>query len=113
LENYFSETKIRPAPDFFCPRLGFVNEPSPEGSVVDKTGSSPADAPKNNFPNQIFKNYLASLSRAFAFLAALSSLAWTSMTCLSLYLPVTKDALWRRCGTPVFLSSVTAGDSKR
>jgi hypothetical protein len=42
----FSETKTFPAKSFFCPRLGFVNEPSPEGSVVDKTGSSPADAPK-------------------------------------------------------------------
>jgi hypothetical protein len=33
----FSETKTFPAKSFFCPRLGFVNEPSPEGWVVDKT----------------------------------------------------------------------------
>ena len=42
----FRSNPKKPSGFLSCPRLGFVNEPSPEGSVVDKTGSEPAGAPK-------------------------------------------------------------------
>jgi hypothetical protein len=46
LGKSFPETQTFPAKSFLCPRLGFVKSLR-FAQVIDKTGSSPADAPEN------------------------------------------------------------------
>ena len=50
--NIFLETQTFPAKSLLCPRLGFVKSP-PFSRVIDKTSSSPADAPKMKCQNLI------------------------------------------------------------